>query len=454
MESNVYAVPIFNKWLLYAPLRRITALVNSRAVLSLKNGSSQTESIKVKPLYNILQKAEVPPAPRSGNIDPEFLGIIPTRDCDMSCLYCGFGAWKTSCHNLDISKAVMAVDWMAQHLSKSARTVLEIHFFGGEPMMVPDVVEAVVHRARWRAIETGLTTRFEVATNGFFNQRQCTFLTDYFDSVVLSCDGPEEVHNRHRPAKDGSATFNTIFQNARALSLSDVELCIRMCVTQDTVNNLEGITRWFCDNIHPSIICFEPLQPTERSNQYGLSPPDPWDFSIAYVNAAKTALSLGVIPVYDAAAIENIRFSFCPVGLDTMIITPDDRISACYLLEEEWQKRGLDLNFGRIDSTEGLVVDQMALERIRQLTHHRGRCLHCFVRWHCAGGCHVNQSYDGCTDSYNDFCIRTRIIAACRLLEMNGMPQEVTKLLQNRDALERLVLRPSDCLADWDERCE
>jgi uncharacterized protein len=185
-----------------------------------------------------------------------------------------------------------------------------------------------------------------------------------------------------------------------------------------------------------------------------LSPPDPWTFAVAYIRAAKTALSLGVTPVYHAASIDDIRFSFCPVGRDTMIITPDDRISACYLLEEEWQKRGLDLNFGCIDATGSLVVDQAALERIRQLTYHRGRCLHCFVRWHCAGGCHVNQSYDDCSEAYNDFCIRTRIIAACHLLEMSGMPQEVDKLLQDRGALERLALRPSDCLADWDEHGE
>ena len=43
-------------------------------------------------------------------------------------------------------------------------------------------------------------------------------------------------------------------------------------------------------------------------------------------------------------------------------------------------------------------------------------------------------------DFYDEFCIQTRIITTCRLLEEMGCHEEIQRLLDDRPALERLVL--------------
>lgn len=349
---------------------------------------------------------------------------------------------------MDLQLAAAAVDWMAERIQELGRRILKIHFFGGEPFCAGEVVDAVIHRARTVAANMGLTPHFEVSTNGFYDENRCRFIGDHFNTVVLSFDGPEEIQNRNRPTRSGRGTFQTVARNAGILSQSPAELCIRACITQDTVGQMEEIGRWFCETFRPSIINFETLQPTPESESAGLKSPDPWELAIHYIQAARVVERYGVRPVYAAAMTETTRLSFCPVGTDAVIISPDGRMSACYLLQREWKARGLNMDMGILEATGRMNINQQAVERIRNLPIQKSRCQRCFARWHCAGGCHVNHSFPGCAEEYDAFCIQTRIIMACHLLDELGCMELVDRLVQDRQALEDLALQPSDRLED------
>lgn len=449
MERAIFAVPIADRWLVHAPLHRVSALANSPTLHSLLSKSAPRGPKALGDLKAALAADPMPePHPHDGPLQPEFLGLIPTRACNLACAYCGFGASELRHEAMDLGLAAAAVDWMAGQVADAGRRTLGIHFFGGEPFCAPDVVETAVHRARSVAGQWNLVPRFEVATNGFFDATLCRFVGDYFDSVVLSFDGPEEIHDRHRPTKTGSGSFAIVADNARKLGQSPAELCIRCCVTQESAGKLSEIARWFCESFRPSSLTFETLQPTPESDTAGLQPPNPWEFAVAYLRASAVTASYGVTPVYAAASVDAIRHSFCPVGRDTVIVSPDGRVSACYLLERDWVSQGLDLNLGRFNGAE-MDLTPAALRQIRELTTHRPRCRACLARWHCAGGCHVSQSNP---ELRRAFCIQTRIITACRLLEGMGCGEEIEKLLGDRTALERLALNESDLLADWGQQ--
>ena len=89
------------------------------------------------------------------------------------------------------------------------------------------------------------------------------------------------------------------------------------------------------------------------------------------------------------------------------------------------------------------------VERVRQLVADKPRCQDCFCRWSCAGGCHVNHSYPGCSRAYDDFCIQTRLITACSLLDGLGFASLADGLVADGAEMQRLALRPSDRLEDW-----
>jgi len=452
MENGVYAVPISGKWLVHAPLHSVTALVNAPAVAALAHDGAQALEGALESLHASLSEQPVPePCPEGDGVSPDFLGLVPTRACNLACAYCGFGASTAPAVSMDPDMAISAVSWMADRVQELGRQILEVHFFGGEPFCHPEVVDATVHYTRAIAAERQLVPRFEVATNGVFDERQARFVGDYFDAVVLSLDGPEQIQDRHRPMRAGSGSYEAVARTAQLLSDSPTELCVRVCVTRETVGQLEQISAWLCDSFEPSVIDFEVLQATPESDEAGLAPPDPWEFAIHCVRACRVVEQRGVRAVFAAALTEAPRFSFCPVGNDTLIVSPDGRVSACYLLDTDWQSRGMDLDLGWLRGDGTMDLDPPAVARVRDLATDKPRCERCFCRWSCAGGCHVNHSYPGCPETYDDFCIQTRIITACQLLSDLGYDDHVDTLLEDRAAMESIALRPTDCLHEWEE---
>jgi uncharacterized protein len=454
--SDIYVIPISNNCLVYSPLRHVFALVNKKAVSSIRQWlEDKVEMGNVpEPMQGLFREIQAPlqeiPEEHTGSIRPAFLGIIPSRACNLSCVYCGFGAGSAPKERMDLHMAASAVDWMAERMQRLGQEVFEIHFFGGEPFVAGEVVDVTVHRARAVADQMGLVPRFEVATNGVFDDDRARFVGDYFDTVVLSFDGHQEIHDCHRPMSRNRGSFEAVAHTAHHLSQSPVELCLRTCITKDSVRQMENTARWFFETFKPSIINFETLQPTSESEAAGLKPPDPYDFAIHCFRACRIVEANGAQAIYASASTEIPRLSFCPVGKDTLILSPDGRASSCYLPPREWKARGLDLDVGRQSRDGTMRIDLENVKRLRWLVTQKPRCERCFCRWTCAGGCHVNHSYPGCPLEYNDFCIQTRIIKACSLLNDLGLDHVAEALLQDRAALEALSLCPTDCIEDWE----
>jgi len=445
MSGDVFAVPVRRGWLVHAPRQGVSALVNRTAVERLCQGGPDDVGGALAELRRIVTSPAAELKPRSGPMRPQFLGLIPTRSCNLRCVYCGFGAEQAPSGRMDYRLAVAAIDWFAEQ-GLGERPSLEVHFFGGEPTVAMDVVQVAVHRARAVAASCGLNARFEMATNGVVDDRQAEFLGDYIDTVVLSLDGPEEIHDRHRPGGDGRGSFQAAARTALRLSRSAAKLCLRVCVSDQNVRDLPAIAGWLCEVFAPSDVDFEVLQRTPRSDAAGLSPPDPYAFAESCWRARRAVREHGIQAVYAAAMADAPRHSFCPVGNDTVIVAPEGRASGCYLPEDEWRRRGLDLNLGRFEAGGTFNCQPEAVQRLRRLVVNKPRCRRCFGRWTCAGGCHVNNTWPGCSNEYNDFCVQTRILYACLLLEELGCPAEVDALWAEPRAMEALAQFSDDRL--------
>lgn len=450
--DDIYALPVGENYLVYAPLRNVCALVNGSARRRLAqhlkgHPSSRSGQDALHALIQALDTPPLYPEPSATAFDPPFLGILPTRACNLACVYCHFGARYDSGARLDLRQATAAVDWMADQAYRLRRRHLNIHFFGGEPFVAGEVVDVVVHRARAMAAKHGLIPHFEAATNGVFGEARAQFVGDYFDTVVLSLDGFQRFHDCQRPMPDGRSSFEAVEKTALRLSQAPADLCLRICVTSENLSSLEDIVTWACTTFRPSIVNIETLKATPEAGDAGLYPPDPFEFAARCVRACRQIESHGVQAVYAAADISSVRETFCPVGRDTVILSPDGRLSSCYLLEAEWRAKGLDLNIGTQDQQGAIRIDPGVVADLRHLVTDKPRCRACFCRWTCAGGCHVSETYPGCDPHYSDFCIQTRLITLCFLLRQLGLLEEVDKLLSDPDAMHGLANRGEDTLA-------
>jgi uncharacterized protein len=456
VSDNIFILPVLDRFLIYAPLHNLAALVDRTAARRLREGLFEGKNVgqgHLGEIADILQGSTgLPPQPKQGALSPAFLGLLPTRSCNFACRYCGFLEPGEANKVMDMELARDAVDWYMALVGASDQRCAEVHFFGGEPFCAQEVLDLTVHLVRIRAEEIGCMVRFEVATNGAFSEARCRWAADNLDTIVLSLDGPADIQNWHRPYRDGRGSFETVARNAAILSEGAGDLFFRSCVTAQTVDRMPAIAAWFCQSYRPQGVCFEPVQPADRFEAEELEPPDPWTFARNFIRAAEILEDHGVEPVYAAADIQSRQVSFCPVGQDVVIVSPDGAINACYLLPQDWEAKSLDLCLGQIEGGGSIELDPERVASVRRLNvWNKPFCSRCFCKWHCAGGCHVNHGLPASGD-YDRLCLQTRIIALRNILKALGRQDLVHELLEEAEALERVAWQVSDTLFDLEER--
>lgn len=448
MGPEVYCVPVGARWLVFAPLHSVAAVVNASAVeglrAALRGGTPLPHGAALADLGEALAADRQPPPVPQGPARPPFLGLILTRGCNLGCRYCGFAAEADS-ETMSPELVSQAVSGWVEWVRSLGGEWLDLHFFGGEPFTQPDLVEIAVHRARYLADRHGMGVRVEATTNGVLGRRMRGFVQDHFDALVLSLDGRAEDHDRHRPTRTGAGSFREAWSTAEALSASHVKLCLRVCVSEANVAGMAQTAEWLCRSLWPDTLTFEPMKPTPQALAAGLRAPGVLPFARGFLAAWRVARELGVPCVY-APLYEQPRRAFCPVGQDTFIVAPDLSVRSCYLRRREWEACGLDMQVGQVERDGTLALDAQAAQRLREGTVDRPRCRRCFCRWSCAGGCVVEQAAAGRPLEYTDFCRQTRLLQACVLLDGLGLAPSADDLLADDEAAQRLQGHADDRL--------
>ena len=449
VPDDLFAVPIRDKWLVYAPLRRGAAVVDAVTLTAFREGWPAAKTGPVADLVRLFSRPPVGiPRVNQGALRPSFLGIIPTRSCNLACRYCAFGAATANERSMDTGLAVSLVDWMVATAKADGQGEVEVHFFGGEPLIAPGLVAAVADRVSARTAEAGIASRLHVATNGYFSERVCRFVGEHFDVAVVSLDGCEAFQNEYRPLRGGRPSFDVVARNVASLARSRARLCLRTCVTAESVRSLVDTCDWLCHAFLPSSLTIEPVQETPEARAAGIHAPDAREFARMAHRAIRASRSRGVSVVYAGARIDTLQASFCPVGKDALIVGPDGRVDGCYLMESEWRASGLDMRIGSFEAGS-MTLAPSAVERVRRAAAGRVECARCFSRWHCAGGCHVRMQPSRPIEERRSFCLQSRALTACALLDAIGRPDLADDLLDDSEALERLAEERADHLEDW-----
>lgn len=454
MLTDVFMVPVLDKVLLHAPLHGLSAVINAPGADILKTACDRKQiphQPAFRSLYKIFQQPVSPPQVRKGGLqEPRFLGLLPTRDCNMHCRYCDFPATRAD-RQVVMSEATVqsAVDAYFDFLKSHQYHRASIHFFGGEPFVESDLVFFAVKYARQTASELNLSLHLEASSNGLMEEPLARRVAEYFNCIVLSLDGPEPIQNAQRPAQGRRNAFQKVLATAKILSDSPCDLILRSCITEESLPYMDEIVTWMVDNFAPETICLEPMSDTLQARRYQLHAPDPWVFSKAFLGAEKLLSSRGIQCILSTADLSLTTVSSCPVGHDALIVSPRGEINACYLLKETWLGKGKDMHLGHLEHSH-FNIQQDDLDRIRTYQlYNKPLCENCFCRYHCAGGCHVNHPADGPPGSYDDVCIRTRLVSLGKILLRAHQEDLLKQWLADDTALEKTALNPNDRSAAW-----
>lgn len=144
--------------------------------------------------------------------------IVLTTRCNMKCKYCinesGNDLKIETSHN-EWDSCTEIIDCL-KNISK-VREIALIKLFGGEPMLCANLICELI--ARKKEFTNNERLRFAMTTNALLGMDE--EIIDFFisNNVIfnLSIDGPEEIHNKYRIAKNGCNSFAAVMKNVEKL---------------------------------------------------------------------------------------------------------------------------------------------------------------------------------------------------------------------------------------------
>ncbi len=191
----------------------------------------------------LLFKEEVKIAPPKSDF-AKALCLHICHDCNLRCKYCfaDEGAYHARRESMSFEVAKQAVDFLIKN--SGARKVLEIDFFGGEPLMNFSVVKQTVEYAKTEAEKVGKKFLFTLTTNGLLLKDDIVdFLNAEFENVVLSLDGRKEVNDAVRQTVSGKGSYDIIINNLKKFVKvrGDKSYYIRGTFTQKNLDFAEDV---------------------------------------------------------------------------------------------------------------------------------------------------------------------------------------------------------------------
>ena len=345
------------------------------------------------------------------------------HDCNLACRYCfaGEGEYHGRRAIMDYETGCRALDFLIAN--SGARHNLEVDFFGGEPLLNWETVKKLVAYGRSLEEKSGKHFRFTITTNGvLLNDEIMEFCNREMDNVVMSVDGRKEVHDRMRPFRKGSGSYDLIIPKFLKFAEQRRKLGLKYYVRGT-------YTRWntdfAADVLHLADLGFDQI-----SVEPVVAPPE-MDYALREEDLPV------LLEQYDILAKEMIRrekegkgFNFfhfmidltggpcvykrlsgCGSGTEYLAVTPWGDFYPCH------QFVGME-QFLLGNVRDGIVREDTVESFKRVNVYSKPACSSCFARFYCSGGCLANSwNFTGSiNDVYEIGCALERKRVECAIM--------------------------------------
>jgi len=338
-----------------------------------------------------------------------------SHSCNMSCAYCFAGHGDNTYDNtnknnkylMDLETGKCAIDFLVGQ--SGDRKVLDVDFFGGEPLLNWQVIKDIVVYARELERKTGKKFRFTLTTNGLLiDDDVINFTNSQMHNVVLSLDGRPEIHDLMRKLLNDKGSYCAVVDNIKKLvkARRGKGYYIRGTFTR---NNMDFVN----DILHIAGLGFkeismEPVVPgisithghEDIKNGKADDPPHcfgPDDLHELYkqyetlaalmLRLEKTGTGFNFyhfnLDLTGGPCVYK-RINGCGVGTEYMAVTPSGELYPCH------QFIGDD-KFLMGDVRRGVTNIDLRNEFLTCGIFSRNECRTCWARYYCSGGCAANS---------------------------------------------------------------
>ncbi|MBI4862503.1 MAG: radical SAM protein [Candidatus Riflebacteria bacterium] len=322
------------------------------------------------------------------------LTLALTYRCNMRCSYCyvhrGDGAAtmteQTGLAAIDLGLA-----------SIQAGGMLHLGFFGGEPLLEPELLSRIASEARRRARDQRKTVRPGVTTNGTrLVPETIDLLSRELIDVTVSLDGTREAHDTNRRLPGGAGTHDLVAEGVRRALDAGLAVGINMVVDPSNVAWLSaGVDEIVAMGI--AAIELSPNYDAAWSREALATMTEEYEaVGEIYARCARTGRPIGVSFI-DSKLAAAVRGGTpgggrCSFGVREVAVDPAGRLYPC---ERLLRDDGTALH--AIGQLPG-AVDPVRLARLREpLGRVPADCRECGLVDLCTHWCAcVNNSRTGC----------------------------------------------------------
>ena len=340
----------------------------------------------------LLFSEEVKTAPIKSN-EIKALCLHICHDCNLRCRYCfaDEGAYHAEREFMSLDTAKAAIDFLLKNSGQ--RKVLEVDFFGGEPLMCLDTIKKVVAYAKEEGAKRGKKFLFTTTTNALLLDNDAIkFFNEEMENVVLSLDGRKEVHDAIRKTKNGKGSFDLVIENVKKFvrSRGDRHYYVRGTFTSKNLDFSKDVI-FLADNgfdsisMEPVVTDIDDLQIKDEHldtvcreyevlcDEYLERHREGKGFNFFHFN----------IDLEGGTCLQK-RVSACGAGNEYFSVVPNGDIYPCH------QFAG-DKNFLMGNVIRGIERKDIREQFAENSLFTRKDCANCFAKFICSGGCSANN---------------------------------------------------------------
>lgn len=366
--------------------------------------------------------AEEPKAFPMKSREVKALCLHVSHDCNLRCKYCfaDEGAYHSARETMSSETAKAAIDFLLKE--SGSRKVLEVDFFGGEPLMNLGVVKETVYYAKAEAAKRGKRFLFTTTTNGLLlDDDAIKFFNEEMENVVLSLDGRKEIHDAVRKTVNGKGSFDAVIGKIKEFvkSRGDKHYYVRGTFTAKNLDFSKDVL-FLADegfdslSMEPVVTDIPELQIREEhlpriEKEYE-------NLCEEYIKREEAGEGFNFFHFnvdLEGGPCLSKRVSACGAGNEYFSVVPNGDVYPCHQFAGDPKWRMGNVFEGKLD---GALREKFA----GSCLFTRKKCGDCFAKFICSGGCNANNyHYNGdIEEPYGMTCamMKKRIECAMHIL--------------------------------------
>lgn len=335
------------------------------------------------------------------------LTICPTMDCNLNCKYC---FEKKSKIFLNEERIESLLKWTENRLLKDKSKVLDITWYGGEPLLKYQIIRKVSKSLKAICDKHKIKFSISLITNGvLLNNKIVNELKSYnLRFVQITLDGDKDYHDISRSYKNSKkSTFDIIYPTFKRIiqKQCSIKLAIRINVGLENKTSVEKLIKKMendgLNKYENLIIGLGHLRPYKNSKISINRCLSTYNFSNYSLEFNRTLLQkkfkISVMPGYNLCVAKSYN---------SYVISPDNLLYKC------WEVVG-DKKYSIGSIEKGLDIEKLILwlnENAYDKAESYENCKNCLIFPYCFGGCPAYKIYeDAVMDKKYDFgCFQWR----------------------------------------------